>query len=94
MSGVRATQVEGMKKRRGRRPDDEISERQRNTLLAIRNFLLRKKFPPTMQELAGILGISHASAHEQVTRLVRKGYLTREPRKARGLALVERRQID
>jgi len=77
--------------RRGRRPDQEISARQRRTLQEIRNFLLRKKFPPTIQELAGILGISHASAHEQVTRLVRKGYLTREPRKARGLALVDRR---
>lgn len=80
--------------RRGRRPVREISARQRRTLEEIRNFLLRKKFPPTIKELAGILGISHASAHEQVTRLVRKGYLTREPQKARGLALVESRQDD
>ena len=80
--------------RRGRRPVREISARQRRTLEEIRNFPLRKKFPPTIKELAGILGISHASAHEQVTRLVRKGYLTREPQKARGLALVESRQDD
>lgn len=80
--------------RRGRRPVREISARQRRTLEEIRNFLLRKKFPPTIKELAGILGISHASAHEQVTRLVRKGYLTREPHTARGLALVESRQDD
>jgi len=80
--------------RRCRRPVREISARQRRTLEEMRNFLLRKKFPPTIKELAGILGISHASAHEQVTRLVRKGYLTREPQKARGLALVESRQDD
>jgi repressor LexA len=41
-----------------------------------------------MKELADILGISHASAHGQVNQLVRKGYLRREPRKARGLAII------
>lgn len=86
--------MEEIRSRRGRRPSEEISDRQKRTLQEIRDFLLRKKFPPTIKELAGILGISHASAHEQVTRLVRKGYLTREPQKARGLALVESRQDD
>jgi repressor LexA len=43
-----------------------------------------------MKELADILGISHASAHGQVSQLVRKGYLKREPRKARGIAVARK----
>jgi repressor LexA len=41
-----------------------------------------------MKELADILGISHASAHGQVSQLVRKGYLKREARKARGIVIL------
>jgi len=54
----------------------------------IRRFLHQRGFPPTIKELADILGISHASAHDQVNQLVRKGFLRREPRKARGLAVI------
>lgn len=73
---------------RGRRPVQEITEPQRRTLKEIRLFTNRRGFPPTMKELADILGISHASAHGQVNQLVRKGYLKREARKARSLAIV------
>lgn len=41
-----------------------------------------------MKELADILGISPASAHDQVNQLVRKGYLKREARKARSISIV------
>jgi repressor LexA len=34
------------------------------------------------------LGVSPATAHEQVGQLVRKGFVRREPRKARGIFLV------
>lgn len=73
---------------RGRRPVQEITEPQRRTLKEIRLFTNRRGFPPTMKELADILGISHASVHGQVNQLVRKGYLKREPRKARGIAII------
>jgi repressor LexA len=82
----RGTEMEG--KIRGRRPVEEISDPQRSTLKEIRRFTNQRGFPPTMKELADILGISHASAHGQVNQLVRKGYLKREPRKARGIAIV------
>lgn len=75
-------------KSRGRPPVKEITDSQLNTLKAIRRFTNQRGFPPTMKELADILGISHASAHGQVNQLVRKGYLRREPRKARGLAII------
>ena len=45
-------------------------------------------FPPTIQELADILGISTPSVRDQVKQLVRKGYVKRESRKARGLTVV------
>jgi repressor LexA len=57
-------------------------------LKEIRQFLNQRGFPPTIKELSDILGISHASAHGQVNQLVRKGYIRREPRKARGLAII------
>ena len=60
----------------------------------IRLFTNRRGFPPTMKELADILGISHASVHGQVNQLVRKGYLKREPRKARGIAIVREPEND
>lgn len=72
----------------GRRPIVSITEHQRRTLREIRDFIARKGYPTTIQELAEILGITHASTHAQVSQLVRKGYLRREPRKARGLAVV------
>lgn len=47
-----------------------------------------------MKELAELLGISHASVHGQVNQLVRKGYLKREPRKARGITIVREPEND
>jgi repressor LexA len=57
-------------------------------LQRVQRFIDQRGFPPTIKELADILGISPASAHDQVNQLVRKGYLRREPRKARGLAII------
>jgi len=63
-------------------------------LKEIRLFTNGRGFPPTMKELADILGISHASVHGQVNQLVRKGYLKREPRKARGIAIIREPEDD
>lgn len=42
-----------------------------------------------MKELGAYLGISAASAHEQVNHLVQKGFVRRDGRKARSLEVVE-----
>lgn len=76
-------------KRRGRPPVEGITEPQRRTLAAIRTHIARRGFPPTVQELGEILDIAPASAHEQVNQLVRKGYLRRDPRKARSLEVLK-----
>lgn len=76
------------RERRGRRPVATLTDSQRRALLEVQAFVGRHKFPPTVQELAEILGVSGASAHAQIGQLVRKGFLKREPRKARGLSVV------
>ena len=65
-----------------------ITESQRKTLLALRSFIASHKYPPTMSELGERLGVAAASAHQLVRQLERKGYVTREARKARSLSVV------
>jgi repressor LexA len=79
--------MDGGPKRRGRRPVEELTDSQRRVLREIQDFIAQRDFPPTGKELASRLGISTATAHEQIGQLVRKGYLRREPRKARGIFL-------
>src|SRR6516225_10536927 len=74
--------------RRGRRPVETLTEHQRRTLTEIRDYVGHHGFPPTIQELADGLGISSASAYAQINHLVRKGYLRRESRKARGIVVI------
>ena len=76
------------KKRRGRRPVEKLTESQRRTLREIQALISRCGFPPTVQEVAQVLGIAPASAYEQLKQLARKGYVKREPRKARSLTVL------
>lgn len=69
-----------------------ITEPQTRTLRAICQILDNTGLPPTVKELAEALGISHASAHEQIAQLVRKGYLRKEERKARSIVVVKRNE--
>ena len=73
---------------RGRPRVEEITGPQRRTLGELRRFTRRQGFPPTIQELADILEISTPSVRDQVSQLVRKGYVKREARKARGLTIL------
>jgi len=76
------------RKQRGRPQDDQITDAQQRTLKEVREFIARRKFPPTMKELGELLGVTAASAHQQVKQLERKGYVAREPRKARSLSVL------
>lgn len=80
--------MDDIPKKRGRRPVADLTDTQRRVLREVRDFIIQRGFPPTAQELADILGVSPATAHEQVSQLVRKGFVRREPRKARGLAVL------
>jgi len=65
-----------------------ITPAQLRTLNEIRAFASKFEYPPTLHELAAILGVSHSSVHEQISELIRKGYLRREPGKSRGIVIV------
>jgi len=78
-------------RRGGRPPIERITAPQQRTLAAIRSYIARRGYPPTIKELGEALGIAPASAHEQVNQLVRKGYLRRDPGKARSLEIVKTR---
>lgn len=73
----------------GRKPSSGITEHQQRTLGVIRLFMSERGFPPTVAEIAETLGIATTSVYEQVNQLVRKGYLERQPGKARGLSVTE-----
>lgn len=75
-----------------KRKTEGITEPQARTLRAICQILDSTGLPPTVKELAEGLGISHASAHEQIAQLVRKGYLRKEEKKARSIVVVIRNE--
>jgi len=75
-----------------KRKIEGITEPQTRTLRAICQIFDSTGLPPTVKELAEVLGISHASAHEQIAQLVRKGYLRKEEKKARSIVIVKRHE--
>lgn len=72
----------------GRPVVHEITPSQKRTLKLIADSARVQGFPPTMQELADELGITPASVYDQIVQLERKGYLKREPGKARSLVVL------
>lgn len=80
-----------VEKRKAGRPFVEgLTTTQERMLKLIEQYIGANGIPPTMVELATQLKIKAASAHEIVGQLVKKGYLAREPRKARNLRIVRR----
>ncbi len=74
--------------RRGRPPTPGLTPGQARVLAAVERFLARHRYPPTVQDVGAAVGITAASAHELIAQLARKGYLAREPGKARGLRVL------
>lgn len=70
----------------------EITKCQSETLEAICNYIDANGYPPTVKELADIFEVSGPSIHDRLNQLVRKGYLSRSSKKARGITLTNRPQ--
>ena len=69
---------------------NELTPRQGDVLTAIRDYKARVGFPPTMIELAGLIGCSSPNAAaEHVTALKKKGYITVAPGVARGITILD-----
>ena len=81
--------AENMGKRPGRKPVKGLSPKLEKTLGIIGDFLAREGLSPSVQELAGILGISGASAHEQIRSLERKGYIKRTKGRSRSVEILK-----
>ena len=69
---------------------NELTPRQSDVLEAIKGYIAKVGFPPTVSEIAGLMGwASPNAAAEHVNALKRKGYITVARGAARGIALVE-----
>ncbi|ADQ41558.1 transcriptional repressor, LexA family [Caldicellulosiruptor acetigenus I77R1B] len=61
-----------------------LTERQQQILNAVIGYINEKGYPPTIRELADIVGVKSSSTlHGHLQRLEKKGYITKEKRKPR-----------
>jgi len=69
---------------RGRKPVEDLTDRNRGVLHAIVELTRRKGYPPSLMELAQHVGLHSAYAVQRhVDRLEGMGYISREPGQAR-----------
>lgn len=66
-----------------------LTPKQLRILQLIRDTRIRHGYSPTMQELADEIGVSKVTVFEHVEALIKKGALTRDPNKARSLAIAD-----
>ena len=72
------------------RDRSKLSERQRNILRYMENYLETHGFPPTIREIGLNTGINSTSVvNYNLNKLVEAGHLSREARASRGLRLVK-----
>ena len=72
------------------RDRSKLSERQRNILRYMENYIESHGFPPTIREIGMNTGINSTSVvNYNLNKLVEAGHLSREARASRGLRLVK-----
>ena len=59
--------------------------RRDETLKAIRSFVAAHGYPPTVREIAEILGVGHSTAQRAILALIEDGAVERRSGVARGL---------
>ncbi len=67
-----------------------LTERQREVLEVVARWQAEHGYPPTVRELAGVLGIQVGAVQRHLEALQRKGFLEREPGKRRALRVRRR----
>lgn len=69
-----------------------LTNRQSEVLSTIKDYQSRLGFPPTVKELAELIGVSSPNAAaEHVKTLKKKGYISIAPGAARGISLIEQK---
>lgn len=70
-----------------------LTPRQSEVLCTIKDYQARLGFPPTVKELAELIGVSSPNAAaDHVNVLKKKGYITVAPGAARGITILEDKQ--
>ncbi len=65
-----------------------LTPRQAEVLAEVRRFLAEKGYPPSLRELAEVLGVSGTTAVDyHLERLRTKGRIERDPRVSRGIRI-------
>jgi repressor LexA len=67
----------------------ELTERQREVLTFISNYVKEHTYPPTIREIAEKFDISVKGAHDHVTALKKKGRLRGEDKRSRTMEVVK-----
>ena len=69
----------------------DLTPRQRETLQWVTDFIRKNRMPPTVREIGEGLGTKGSSVFDLLKALERKGYIKREPRKARSIVVLDHR---
>ncbi|MGD9156118.1 MAG: transcriptional repressor LexA [Bacillota bacterium] len=68
---------------------DELTARQRNIMQYIIDEVQKKGYPPSVREIGEAVGLSSSSTvHAHLSKLVRLGYLRRDPTKPRAIEVL------
>ena len=68
----------------------KLTPRQREVFSWIKAFIRKNDMPPTVREIGRAFNIKSSSVFDLLRALERKGYITREPRKARSIVVIDR----
>jgi len=67
---------------------DGLTERQQEILAAIRGYVARRGYPPSIRELSGAFGMAASSMLDHVRALERKGWIRRRSGRSRSIELL------
>ena len=62
----------------GRKPIEQITEKQREVLELVINFIEEKGYQPSRDELAAMVGATRHAVNQRIEHLINKGYLAYE----------------
>jgi len=66
----------------------ELTDRQRQILTFIAEYIKKNSYPPTIREIADHYGISVKGAHDHITALRKKGHLKQVDKRPRTMGLI------
>jgi len=76
-----------------RRGTTELTPRQQQIFDWMKGFIHQHRMPPTVREIGDAFGIKSSSVFDLLKALERKGYIRREPRKARCIVILTNHRL-